>query len=378
MTEKKRILIASGGTGGHFYPAFALAVDLRSRGWQALFLVKKDDIARPALEEADFPYAELDMVSLPRSLNPFAHAAFMLKFFRSTALALRIVKDFRPDAVLGTGSYISFPAILAARLGGVPSVIHESNAIFGLSNRLAARFARKVALGLPMKENPFAYKSSLTGTPIRGFFAHAPGRKESRERLGLEPGAVTFLVFGGSQGAGRLNSAVAAAAADLREKGLKFQLLHLTGRRGFETVRAAYEKAGLYGSPGIKLMDYCERMDELYPACDLVISRAGASTVSELAYLSKPSILVPLPSAAAGHQKANALTLSRPGGAVLLEESPEFESSLAAAMQRFISEPAKLLEMNRNLSRTLVPDAVKASSNLLVLIEGMLAAGAKN
>ena len=100
MVGKKRALIASGGTGGHFYPGFALAVELRARGWQTLFLVKKEDIARPALEDADFPYAELDMVSLPRSFNPFAHAAFLMKFFGSLALALRVMKDFKPDAVL--------------------------------------------------------------------------------------------------------------------------------------------------------------------------------------------------------------------------------------------------------------------------------------
>lgn len=371
MTAKKRILIASGGTGGHFYPAFALAQELRALGWQALFLVKKDDIARPALEDADFPYAELDMVSLPRSLNPFAHAAFLVKFIRSMALALRIIKDFRPDAVLGTGSYISFPAIIAARLGGVPSAIHESNAIFGLSNRIAARFAKKIALGLPMKNNPYAGKSVLTGTPIRGFFAKAPGRKESREKLGLDPGEVTFLVFGGSQGAGRLNSAASAAAVKLRAEGLKFQMLHIAGRRAFEAVRSAYEKAGLYGSPGIKVMDYCERMDELYPACDLVISRSGASTIAELAYLSKPSILVPLPSSASGHQKENAIVLSGAGGAVLLEESPGFEDSLEKAMRNFIAGPERLQEMGRGIRKAQVPDAVKASSNLLVLIEGL-------
>ncbi|MDO8806578.1 MAG: undecaprenyldiphospho-muramoylpentapeptide beta-N-acetylglucosaminyltransferase [Elusimicrobiota bacterium] len=376
MTVKKRILIASGGTGGHFYPAFALAVELRARGWQALFLVKKEDLARPALEDADFPYAELDMVSLPRGLNPLAHAAFLIKFFRSMALALRIIKDFGPDAVLGTGSYISFPAVIAARLGGVPSAIHESNASFGLSNRIAARFADKIALGLPVKNNPFAYKSELTGTPIRAFFAKAPGAKESRERLGLDPDAMTFLVFGGSQGAGRLNSAASAAAARLRDKGLKFQLLHITGRRDFEAVRSAYEKAGLYGLPGIKVMDYCERIDELYPASDLVISRSGASTIAELAYLSKPSILVPFPASASGHQKENALALAACGGAVLLEESPGFEDALEEAMRKFIARPASLLEMARSISGAQVPDAVKASSNLLGLIEG-LAGGAK-
>ncbi len=367
MVEKKRALIASGGTGGHFYPGFALAVELRARGWQTLFLVKKEDIARPALEEADFPYAELDMVALPRSLNPFAHAAFFYKFLKSLALALRIMKDFRPGAVLGTGSYVAFPAVLAARLAGVPVYLHESNAKFGLGNYLAGFFCRRAALGLPVKNNPFKERSALTGTPIRKAFRAAPDKAAARKTLGLARDKFTVLVFGGSQGARRLNAAFISAAKVLKGD---LQAVHLTGGGNFEAVKAAYAEAGLAEAPGLLIFAYREDMPSLYAAADLVISRAGASTVAELVQLKKPAILVPLPSSAGGHQLANALALAGSGAALLLEEGPDFDAELAAAVRDLLDDPEKTAGMAARLETTGIPRGLEAASALADLIEG--------
>ncbi len=366
MVEKKRALIASGGTGGHFYPGFALAVELRKRGWQTLFLVKKEDLARPALEEADLPYAELDMVSLPRSLNPFAHAAFFFKFLNSLALAFRVMKDFKPDAVIGTGSYVAFPALLAARLAGVPVYLHESNAKLGLGNYLAGFFCRRAALGLPMRHNPFAGKSALTGTPIREAFRAMPARAAARRALDLDPDKFTALVFGGSQGARRLNAAFISAAKALKGD---LQSVHLTGGKNFETVKADYAAAGLENLPGLQVFDYREDMPALYAAADLVISRSGASTVAELVQLRKPAILIPLPSSAGGHQKENALALSASGAALCLEESPDFDAELAAAIRNFMENPDKVSEMASRLETSVIPRGLGAAALLAVLIE---------
>jgi len=366
MSLNKRVLIASGGTGGHFYPGFALAAELRARGWQTLFLVKKDDIARPALEEADFPYAELDMVPLPRSLNPLAHSAFVFKFFRSAALARRIMKDFRPAAVIGTGSYVAFPAIFAARLAGIPVYIHESNAKFGLGNYLAGFFCRRAALGLPIARNPFAAKSVLAGTPIRGAFAGTPDRTDAREALGLEAGKFTVLLFGGSQGARRLNAAFINALKALKGD---IQALHITGRKNFGAVSAAYAQAGLEDAPGLKVFDYREDMPALYAAADLVISRSGASTVAELAHLKKPSILVPLPTSAGGHQKYNALALSGAGAAICLEEDTDFDAELLAALRHFSDGPEPAENMAAGFGKTGIPDGLKAAAFLAGIIE---------
>jgi len=362
----KRALIASGGTGGHFYPGFALAAELRTRGWQTVFLVKKEDIARPALEEADFPYAELDMVSLPRSLNPLSHAAFWAKFLSSLLLARRVMKDFRPDAVIGTGSYVAFPAILAARLSGVPVYIHESNAKFGLGNYLAGFFCRRAALGLPVPGNPFPGKSVLAGTPIRGSFASTPGKAAARAALGLRNDRFTVLLFGGSQGAKRLNAAFIHALRDLKGD---IQAVHIAGRKNFDEVRAAYAAAGLEGAPGLRLFDYREDMPALYAAADLVIARSGASTVAELAHLKKPSILVPLPSSAGDHQRYNALALAAHGAAVCLEAGHDFDARLAAALRGLEDEPEKTAAMAAGFEKAAIPDGLKAAAGLAELLE---------
>ncbi|MDD2804262.1 MAG: undecaprenyldiphospho-muramoylpentapeptide beta-N-acetylglucosaminyltransferase [Elusimicrobiales bacterium] len=366
MVEKKRALIASGGTGGHFYPGFALAQELRARGWQPLFLVKKQDLARPALEEADFPYAELDMVSLPRSLNPLRHAAFLLKFIKSVALAGRIISDFRPAAVIGTGSYVAFPAVLAARLAGVPVYIHESNARFGLGNSLAARFCRRAALGLPVTKNPFEKRSVLTGTPIREAFRELPSREAARRALGLEARQFTLLVFGGSQGARRLNAAFVAAAKTLKGD---LQAVHIAGAGNFDAVKAAYAAAGLDAVRGLQVFAYREDMPALFAAADLVLARSGASTVAELAQLKKPAILVPLPSSAGDHQRHNALALADHGAALCLEEGPDFDNRLAAAIRNFIGDPARAAAMAAAYGATGIPPALGAAAALADLVE---------
>lgn len=370
MVANKRAVIASGGTGGHFYPGFALAEELRARGWQTLFLVKKEDIARPALEDADFPYAELDMVSLPRTLNPLAHLAFWFKFFSSLSLAHRVMKDFRPDAVVGTGSYVAFPAILAARLSGVPVYIHESNAKFGLGNYLAGFFCRRAALGLPVPGNPFPGKSVLAGTPVRGSFAALPGKAAARRALGLQEDRFTVLAFGGSQGARRLNAAFTNALKALKGD---IQSLHIAGRKNLGEVKAAYAAAGLEGAPGVALFDYREDMPLLYAAADLVISRSGASTVAELAQLKKPSILVPLPTSAGNHQRFNAMALAGHGAALCLEEGHDFDARLAAALRDLAGEPEKAAAMAAGFAKAAIPEGPGAAAALAGLLEADLA-----
>lgn len=367
----KRIVIASGGTGGHFYPGFALAVELRTRGWQPLFLVKKDDLSIPALDAEDFPYAELDTVSLPRTLNPLRHLAFAAKLAGSLALARRVMKDFKPCAVLGTGSYVGFPALLAARLCGVPVFIHESNAVLGLGNRLAGAFCVKAALGLPLVSDPFPGKTELTGTPIRKAFADLPAKAAARAALGLREDKFTLLIFGGSQGAVRLNAAVLAALPALKDK---VQAVHIAGRRNFETVKAAYAAAGLSGAD-FRVFDYREDMPLLFAAADLVISRSGASTIAELAQLAKPSVLVPLPTAAGDHQKANALVLASKGAAVCLEEGPDLTARLAAELKGFADEPGRAAELAKNFEKAAIPGGLKAAAALAGLIERSVAAG---
>ncbi|MCX5785267.1 MAG: UDP-N-acetylglucosamine--N-acetylmuramyl-(pentapeptide) pyrophosphoryl-undecaprenol N-acetylglucosamine transferase [Elusimicrobia bacterium] len=367
MQKSKRIIIASGATGGHFYPGFAVGRELKASGWEPLFLVKKDDMARKTLDEAYLPYAEIDTRALPRTLNPLSHIAFACKLGGSLNACLKIISDFEPAVVFGTGSYVSFPALLAARIKGVPALLHESNAKFGLGNYLCARFAGLVALGLPMRTNSFAAKSRLTGTPIRPFFSEPKPKDEARELLGLEKDLTSFLVFGGSQGARRLNLAVVHAVKKLSGLGLKFQLVHVAGRRDFESIKTAYGKT--LEAKWLKLIAYEERMDNLYSAADFVVARSGAGTVAELLSLAKPAVLVPLPSSASGHQEENAKVLSEKGAAILLKEGPAFEAELAVCLKELIKEHEKLSEMQNNFKRVQAPPPLKAVEKLKALIE---------
>ena len=370
----KRILIASGGTGGHFYPGLALANALRARGgWEPVFLVKKGDIAIGPLQENYYPYAEMNMASLPRTLNPMAHLSFLYKFASSLATCLRVLKDFKPVLVFGTGSYISFPAVLAAYLKGTPSMIHESNAKFGLGNRLCARFVSGTALGLPVKDNPFKSKSELTGTPIREVFSARTDPAQARARLELKEGEPVLLVFGGSQGARRLNRAAAAAIKKIKEQGLAFQVVHLAGKGDHAGTLGFYSELGLSGAPFLKILDYREDMGLLYAAADIICCRSGASTVAELLYLKKPSVLVPLPTSAGGHQLENARVLAEAGAAVIVEESPSFDEHLAIQLERLLGSPAEIKRMRSAFtSLAYLPDPMRAPENIIKAMEKLL------
>ena len=370
----KRILIASGGTGGHFYPGLALANELRSKGgWEPLFLVKKGDISIGALRENYYPYAEIDMVALPRTLNPLPYLTFLYKFASSLAACLRILKDFKPVFIFGTGSYISFPAILAGYLKYTPCLIHESNAKFGLGNKLCARFTSGIALGLPIKGNPFRAKSKLVGTPIREVFSEPTDPARARERFGLKEGPPVLLVFGGSQGARRLNRAAASAVKKMRERGLDFQVLHLTGRLDHAGALAFYSELGLSGAPFLKILDYCEDMNSLYAAAALACCRSGASTAAELLYLKKPAVLVPLPTSAGGHQLENARVLADEGAAAIVEESPDFDERLEGQLERLLGSPAELERMRSAFSGLKnLPDPMKAPENIIKAIKKLM------
>ena len=264
---------------------------------------------------------------------------------------------------------MSFPAIAAAALKGVPSMIHESNAVLGLANRLSGRFASTVALGLPVRHNALAAKSELTGTPIREIFAKTLPAAQARLHFSLFRDVPVVLAFGGSQGSRMINQAVLDAAVKLTEQRRPFQLLHITGKRGHAEFMDKYRAAGLAATPGIKVLAYCDEMDQAYAAADIVVSRSGGGTISELARLKTPAILVPLPGSPGNHQKANAEVLAGAGAAVLLEEGPDFSGSFCAALRQLIEEPARVETMKFCFSKLKLPDPLLAAGELRKIIE---------
>lgn len=359
LSGNKRIIIAGGGTGGHFYPGFALAEHLRGQGWEVLFLVKEDDICIPRLKEAGYPYTEADLSSFPRTLNPLRQFRFLRRFAKGLLLTARCVKDYRPDAVLGTGSYVGTTAVLAAAMNGIPSFIHESNSVPGLGNRLAMRFCRKIMLGIPLKDGAYRGKTVLTGTPVRESFGTAIDKTEARKKLGIKKDKFTVLVFGGSQGADRLNMAILSSFIVLHGK---MQFIHIAGTKNYQHIYDNYKNHRFIDSPDLLLSAYREDMPLLYSAADLVVCRAGASTIAELVQVEKPAILVPYPGAADNHQYYNARELDRAGACICLEETELFFKELELLLEACACGKKSVREMQAKYKEVKIPKGLESAA----------------
>jgi len=328
----RRVLIAAGGTGGHFYPGLVAAQELKARGWEPLLIVRKDDPAKERLEKAGLACLEVDLGGMPRSVGP-GLVAFTVKLIGSMRLMSRVAKDFKPDLALGMGGYLTFPVAYAAWRRGAPIALHESNAILGLANKAGAMFGAALFWGLPPAEGD----GKVVGTPVRPALFGRKDAGDARRSLGLDPARKTVLVFGGSQGATAINLAVPKA---MKASGIDAQVLHLAGKGKSEETQNAYEAAGITA----KVLDYLEDMAAAYAAADLVVCRSGASTLAELAAQRKTAILVPYPHAAADHQDANARVFERNGTTLRIPETG-LSDDLGPALAKMLKSPT---ETDRN------------------------------
>jgi len=358
-----RFLIACGGTGGHFYPGLVLGQALKAKGHQPLFLLRKGDPAFATLESLRLPSAEADVLGLPRGLlADWPSWTWRSAWgFRTVA---RIIRTWRPDAVVGMGAYLTLPAALFARLRGIPVLLHESNARLGLANRLARPMASRVAFGLPGPD--LGSRALLTGTPVRAALLNLPPPGEARRALGLDPDRRTLLVFGGSQGAEALNRLALGALRSLaaRRPG-SVQALLIAGRRLAEAAR------GLARGLPVVVLDYLEEMEKAFAAADLVVCRSGAGTVAELIATRRPAILVPYPHAAGRHQSHNVRVLEEAGAALALEEDLLSEKVLESSIERVILSEAESLHTMQAAFRAL-PDPGRAAERLFDCAEGLL------
>lgn len=356
-----RALIASGGTGGHFYPGYALARELSVRGHESLFLLRKGDPAGPRLDSFSLPWTELELTGLPRRPSP---AWFTLPFKTARALwrTRAIVRAWRPDVVVGMGGYLTLPAALAGFARGVPVVLHESNTVLGLANRLARPFSATTALGLPSADGN---DGVLTGTPLREELLERGDAAAARKALGLDAGLPTVLVVGGSQGARALNSLTPAALAAARAATGPLQALHLAGKDGEGEARAAYAAAQV---PAV-VVTYLDRMERAYAAADLAVCRAGASTLAELAAQRLPGILVPYPHAAGNHQDANARLFESSGAAERLPEAGLTSTLLGERVAAILGSKEKRQAMADAYTKLGLPPAGDAARLFADLVE---------
>ncbi len=335
-----KVLIASGGTGGHLYPAAALARELEKRNCEVLLALKANAAASNAIFAKDLKTVQLSSAPFHRR-NWYKNFSSLGLNLKGVLEAFKIIKTFRPDRTVGFGGYACVPVVLASYCKGIPVVLHEQNVLPGLANRLAAPFARKVAVSFPEAEGSFPGKSVLTGNPVREEFFHL-NRGDSLRQLNLEDHRKTILVFGGSAGAKGINQALFEGLPGMADLKDKTQIIHLTGQPGeTEKLKERYKSLGFRAL----VSDYSQTMNLCYGAADLVIARAGASTVSELIAARKPSILIPYPYATGDHQRINAQVLGRLGCAFILDEGPDLPVQLARSIRDMTNSPEKLEAM---------------------------------
>jgi UDP-N-acetylglucosamine--N-acetylmuramyl-(pentapeptide) pyrophosphoryl-undecaprenol N-acetylglucosamine transferase len=337
------LLIVAGGTGGHLYPGIAVARSVvregSARGWRVAFVVRRGDIGKELLRREGFDVLELSGQGWPRrfSLRMFTFA-FHLGAGFSQAWAL--LRERRPKAVLGMGGYLSFPVLLAAHLQRIPTMIHEQNVIPGLSNRQLARWANSVAVSFPESLKVFGVqKAWVSGLPIRPEIGQVE-QADGRRRLGLQPDKVTFLIFGGSLGAERINRSALEAWSLLSDLRDRFQIVHITGEKLYEPIQRGYQSLPVRST----VMPYCHEMSAALAASDLVVCRAGASTVAELVAVKRPAVLVPYPFASENHQFYNAEALVERGCAIRILDNELRPQQLAEICRNIIEQPAHLAD----------------------------------
>ncbi|HZY96286.1 MAG TPA: UDP-N-acetylglucosamine--N-acetylmuramyl-(pentapeptide) pyrophosphoryl-undecaprenol N-acetylglucosamine transferase [Candidatus Cybelea sp.] len=355
------VVFAGGGTGGHIYPAIAIADALRDRGAKVTFIGTADRLEAAIVPKAGYPLSTIASHWLPRRPSLDIARTFTSNL-KGTLQSLRLLASQRPDIVIATGGYVCFPVALAARirraarLSRARIALLEPNAAPGLTNRLLAPLVDEI------------WDAQTTGIPIREALRRLPPREQAIARLGLDPARRTLVAMGGSLGARAINDALLGAiAAGAIPNG--WQLLHLTGERDYDRVTAAVAglEAGHASRPVVR--PYLDDMADAYSVADLLLTRAGASTLGELIALGKPALLVPYPFAAEGHQDANAARLESAGAAVVVADA-ELKAGALSAVLAATTMPERLAALTENARRLEGSDPLVA---ILARIESLVA-----
>ncbi len=363
LPRPPRVVIAGGGTGGHLYPGLAVARELRRRypGAQVTFAGTAHGIEARVLPHEGWSLDTIRSRGLKgKSLGSRLRGAFVLPL--SFGDAWRVISRRRPHVVVGVGGYSSGPVVLVAALRGVPTMVLEQNAKPGLTNRLLARWIRAAAVTYAEARPFFRGKAFVSGNPVRPEFlagdtplARAEGSRELR-----------VLTLGGSQGAHAINVAMVAAAAELVRRRPGMELVHQTGERDIGWAREEYERLDVPA----RAEPYLDAMADEMRAADVVVGRAGATTLAELAAAGRPPILVPFSFAADDHQRANATVLAEAGAALVIDERELTGPRLAEAVDALLADPARREAMGQAIRRFARPDAAARIVDRLVLLVG--------
>lgn len=360
-SPKPLVAIACGGTGGHLFPGLAVAGELTRRGCDVALLISPKDVDQQAVKTA----TGVTIHTLPAiGLQGKNYLPFLASFGKSLFAAWKIFHRRRPAAVLAMGGFTSAPPVFAGKDLGAKTFLHESNTIPGKSNRFLSRFVDAAFVGFPETAARLKTKKIIvTGTPVRPQFQIGDVEKKLIT-LGLEPSLPTVLVVGGSQGARGLNDLVLSALPLLGEE--NWQWLHLTGAADFEKVRAAYATLGFKAV----VKPFLAEMDLALGAATACVSRAGASSLAEIAAMRLPSVLVPLPTAAENHQFFNAAAFEKTGAAKLLDQKTSAPEKVAAAISELVENESVRSQIQAALAQWHAPNAAaEIAEHILAAIQ---------
>lgn len=359
MKENLRFIISGGGTGGHIFPAVSIANAIKELCPQSeiLFVGAEGRMEMHRVPAAGYPIKGLPVAGFDRK-NLLRNIPVLFKLFKSQRLARKIVKDFRPHAAVGVGGYASGPTLKVAGSMGIPTLLQEQNSYAGVTNKLLAKQAKKICVAYEGMERFFDKdKIILTGNPVRqGLLNHTITREEAIASFKLDPNKRTVLILGGSLGARTINQCLITNLDKVKESGIQF--IWQTGKIYIEEARAAVKQAGEL--PMLHVTDFISDMATAYSAADLVISRAGAGSISEFCLLQKPVILVPSPNVAEDHQTKNALALVNKNAALYVKDADAKELLLDKAIEA-VNQP----ELLKNLSKNIAELAFTDSANVI-------------
>jgi len=357
--KQYKFILSGGGTGGHIYPAIAIANELKSRFPDAefLFVGAQDKMEMQKVPQAGYAIKGLWIAGLQRKIT-VQNMLFPVKLLDSLWKSRKIIKQFKPDAVIGTGGFASGPLLQMANILGVPTLIQEQNSFPGITNKLLSKKANTICVAYENLERFFPKeKMILTGNPVRqDLIAIESKRAEAIAYFKLDANKKTLLVLGGSLGARRMNQLVEKELKNILAQDV--QIIWQCGKLYFEE----YKK---YNSENVQVVAFIEKMDFVYAAADIIISRAGASSVSELCIVGKPVIFIPSPNVAEDHQTKNAKAIVDKKGALLIKES-ELDTEFSLVFEALLKDTGKQKQLSENIKELALPEATKQIADEIV------------
>ncbi len=370
MSHKiERIIISGGGTGGHIFPAVAIADAVQNRfpNAEILFIGAKDRMEMERVPKAGYPIKGLPIQGLNRK-QPWKNIKVLYHLVQSIFQAKRIIKEFHPDVVVGVGGYASAPTLMAAQELHIPTLIQEQNGFAGKANKLLSRDAKAVCVAYPNMERFFKNTPPIiTGNPIRSILENEPlpNKEEALKSFGLQANKPTLVVIGGSLGAKMINESIYNGLEEILDSGI--QVLWQTGKHFIEESKEIITRLGEKAKNNVIALPFIERIEAAYAITDLLVSRAGASSISEIELLGIPSILIPYPLAAEDHQTHNAKALSSRNAAVLIPDH-EAKEKLVPTLLPLIKDNEKLERMSKAVQTLAVPHSADKIVDILCRI----------